>query len=283
MQTPTLCTADCGEDTFDNLLRCIEGRGIVGLLEAYFDESERQGGIFCVAGYAFIPRQTRTFIKAWKPLFAPFGGFHMKDLVHRRKGFEGISCDQRDNLLREAVRIINTTMQFGFAVSCPMDEIMLHSQSVHAFRHAYPICCYLAMIELVHMMIEARVEREVFYTFESGHPCEGEAREFIKAIASNPAAKRDLRHAGDAFLPKNAAVPLQAADLLAWEWAKCKDETIDRRLRPIRNSLLALFRRDTKRYKVAHVHGEKLAKYLAVMPGILRQEGIIDARGRTIQ
>jgi hypothetical protein len=253
----------------------------VAAFEAYFDESERKGRVFCVAGYAFLPRQARRFTKEWEPLFKPYGGFHMTDLLARKNGYEAIKEGQKDRLLKEAVRIVNMRMQFGVAVSCPVDQITLHSQSVKAFSHAYPICCYLAMVNLVALIEESGCRREVKYVFEDGHFMEGTAREFINAVVSRPEIKRDLAHAGDAFLPKRDAVPLQAADLFAWEWAKCQDETIDQELRPLRKSLKALFMRETKRYKVAHVHGEKLMKWLQVMPQLLRQEGIIDEAGNT--
>jgi hypothetical protein len=274
---------DGGEDVYDNVLRYIEGDGVMAVFETFFDESERKGGIFCVAGYAFLPRQARKFIKEWKPLFEPYGGFHMKDLVHERNGFANISDTRRDHLLKEAVRIVNQTMQLGVAVSCPLDEIMLHSQEVRAFKHAYPICCYLSMVNLVSLMVDLNLDRDVYYTFEAGHPYESDARNFIDAIVRNHQLKLDFRHAGDAFLPKRGAVPLQAADLLAWEWAKCQDETLEQHLRPLRKSLRALFMRDPKRYRIAHIKGEKLIKWLNAMPGLLREDGVINSAGQTLQ
>lgn len=249
--------------------------------EAYFDESERPGGTFCVAGYAFLPRQARRFIAEWNTLFRPFDGFHMKHFAHRRGRFSGVSDQQHNQLIRDAVRIVNQRMQFGVAVSCQMEEVMLHGQGVDAFKHAFGMCCYLAMVQLAALMLDSGDDRDIFYTFEAGHPHEGAARDFIRAAVAVPAVKRDLRHAGDAFIPKKDAVPLQAADLLAWEWAKFRDETLDADIRPIRESLRTLFMRDTKRYRCAHVTGERLIHYLKVMPELLRQEGIIDASGRT--
>ena len=45
------------------------------------------------------------------------------------------------------------------------------------------------------------------------------------------------------------------------------------------------FERDTKRYKVFHVEGERLRKWLHAMPGILVQEGVLSEskRGQSIQ
>lgn len=159
---------------------------------------------------------------------------------------------------------------------------MLHAQvsrGAEAFSHAYGVCCYLAMVNLA--ALTQTTGREIFYTFEKGHPHEAKARELVKAISMNPALKQDFRHAGDAFVKKGCALPLEAADLLAWEWAKFHDETLIEELRPLRRSLKALWMRDTKRYSIAHVKGDKLAQWLDVMPGLLRQEGVIDEAGRT--
>ena len=161
---------------------------------------------------------------------------------------------------------------------------MLHAKTgqVQAFKHAYPICCHLSMVNLMSLMVDLNIDREILYTFEAGHQNEGDARQFIQAIVKNPKLKEDFHHCEDEFLPKDRAVPLQAADLFAWEWAKCHEETIDQRVRPVRQCLLALFRRAPKRYRVAHVSGEKLLQWLSRMPGLLREDGIIDAAGKTI-
>jgi hypothetical protein len=63
---------------------------MLAVLEAYFDESLRPTGIFCVAGFAFAKPQVRKFNKEWQRLFASYGGFcHMTDLHARKKQFEG--------------------------------------------------------------------------------------------------------------------------------------------------------------------------------------------------
>lgn len=256
----------------------MEGDGLMAAHEAYFDESERKGGVFCVAGYAFLPRQARRFVKEWRAVFDPYGGFHMVDLVSKHEGFEGITNSERDALLKEAVHIVNSRMQFGVAVSCYMDEVRLHSPKwIRGFSHAYPLCCQLSMVALGTSLDTAGIPDGVTYVFESGHAYEAEATDVIKSIVSDPDLKRRCHHEGTAFLPKPRAVPLQAADLLAWEWAKCKDETLDQELRPIRKSLLALSQRDPHRYRVHHITGPKLIKYLGVVRNLgleqLREQG----------
>ncbi len=232
------------------------------MLEAYFDESERIGGVFCVAGYAFAPEQARKFTKAWSALFADYGGCHMVELLARQGRFKGIAPSERDRLLREAVRIINKRISFGVSVSCNVAEVRMLSPSwIRGFGHAYPLCCHLSMASLGKRLHDDGLSERVTYIFESGHEFEAEARDFVRSMVESPIAKDAYRYQGDAFLSKKDAVPLQAADVLAWEWAKFRDETLEQHLRPIRQSLLVLFEGRVKQYCGYHITGPSLVNY----------------------
>ena len=141
----------------------------VGVLQAYFDESGRAGGVFCVAGYVFVPEQAKKFIKEWRLLFGEYGGSHMKELVHRRKRFSGISQKECDRLLHEAVAIINRRMTVGVAVSCNIAEMEALSPKrfVRGYGNAYPVCCHLAMENAVLGLQEAGMPGPISYVFEA--------------------------------------------------------------------------------------------------------------------
>jgi hypothetical protein len=97
-------------------------------LQAYFDESERQDGTFCVAGYAFSALQAKKFVKQWSELFAGIkGGLHMVDLVHGVRAFKDVPSEERNSLIVEAVKIINARISVGIAVSCNLAEVKQHS------------------------------------------------------------------------------------------------------------------------------------------------------------
>ncbi len=250
---------------FLSILDMLEGRRrIAMLLEAYFDESERPSGIMCVAGYAFAVPQARKFVKQWSHLFSDYGGFHMKEFAHCKGRFLGISPTERDRLMREAVKIINARMTAGVAVSCKLPEMQKVSPKwIRGFGHAYPVCCHWAMNALCLVLRSEGITDSISYFFEKGHPHEAEARDFVKSASLSPELKKMYKHETDSFIPKSDAVPLQAADLLAWEWAKFKDETLDQNLRPLRKSLRALFEYAPKRYKVVHCGGASLARAMA--------------------
>jgi len=235
--------------------------GSVVVIDAYFDESERSGGVLCIAGYAFAHPQAKKFSREWSRLFEPFGGCHMNGLVHRRERFKGVTPQQRDHLLREAVRIINERITAGAAVSCSRAEVAaLSPKWIRGFKSPYSVCCHWGMTALEVALRNVGVMAPIAYVFEKGHPDEAEARDVVKQASLSPELRAIYRYHSDAFIPKSDAVPLQAADVLAWEWAKFYDETLEQGLRPIRQSLRALFAHDPKRYQLSHLSGESLVR-----------------------
>ena len=119
-------------------------KGIVAVLEAYFDESERVRGIFCVAGFAFFKPQAKKLAKEWIALFPE--GCRMSELASGNGRFRNRTKPERERLQKDAVRNINRRMTFGVAVSCDLREIeKLLPKGVEGFEHAYPVCCGIAM------------------------------------------------------------------------------------------------------------------------------------------
>lgn len=234
------------------------------MLEAYFDESERTAGTFCVAGYVFAKQQAKKFAKEWSRLFAGIeGGLHMVDLAHGKESFEGMQPSEKKKLLVEAVRIISLRMSFAVAVSCKLEEMKRYSPAwICGFGHAYPVCCHLAMTTVGQCLDEKNNPEKVAYFFENGHQYEGEARKFMKNAVRVDLLKQSYRYYSDSFVPKADAVALQAADFLAYEWAKCHDETVEREIRPVRESFRAMVKSAPGRYKVRHVTGTPLVKFM---------------------
>jgi hypothetical protein len=251
----------------------------VALLQAYFDESERGNGLLCVAGYGFKSSQARKLTKEFRDVFGMYGGFHMKDLVSRTKGFEGISDPDRVRLVKEAVSIVKRRFSYGVAVTVNIDEYRrLAPRFIRGLRNPYPFLCHLAMTAMVKRAGDYDDPDPITYVFEAGHADQGEAELMVGQMNSSPELRKHYQYHGHAFLPKPDAVPLQAADLLAWEAAKFQHESVDATLnpRPIRLSLLSLFEPDTRRYEFAFCKGpaleRTLKKYAALGIEQIREE-----------
>jgi hypothetical protein len=262
---------------FDRLLDAVmpNPKGTVAMLEAYFDESERDRGLFAVAGYAFAKAQAKSFSKEW---FALFGtrGCRMSELAAGNGRFRGVPSSERARLQKEAVKIITARISWGVAVSCDISEMDgLLPKHISGFEHAYPVCCHMAMTMLGMLVTDRAMNEQIAYFFETGHEFEGRARRFIEYMAKVPDEIKTSRHCADAWVAKDAALPLQAADMLVWEWGKYWDETRTKGKRPMRKSLIALLTdgsgkpQYSKRYRVTHLTGEPLRN---AMDGVRRLE-----------
>jgi hypothetical protein len=228
------------------------------MINSYFDESVRNNELLCVAGFSFASEQAKKFIKEWKKLF-PIG-LHMKEFAHGVGRYKGLySPEERDAMMRTAVKIINSRMTVGFAVSCNIKEMNLYSPKwIHGFKSAYSLCCHWAVHAMLIALDDAGIKDRITYIFEAGNQHEYEAKTFFQSLVDVPHIKEQYRHLSDSFTPKSDAVPLQAADLLAYEWAKFYDETYTVRKRAMRGSLRALFEHAPERYRLNHIHGKKL-------------------------
>jgi len=245
------------------------------LLEAYFDESQRDVGILSVAGFAFAPPQAKKFAKDWTALFPK--GCHMKELSQRRGRFSGISQAESSKLLIQAIKLINARVSFGVCASVDIEEMQRVMPSwIRGLEHPYPILCHMAMTNLGLLIEEHGGGYSVDYVFESGHAKEKAAESWMSYAPRAPELSRSYFYRSHRFAANSSEPALQAADILAWEWAKYMDETVSKRLaglehRRIRRSLSALFMggqlgsSDIRihKYKVAHVTGPSLADFAA--------------------
>src|SRR5207245_943474 len=139
--------------------------------EAYFDESERTGGIFAVAGYVLERSDAKKFDREWRTLIGERWPFHMVDLVAGREQFEGLTRKERDQLLRAVVALINHRVVLGVAVSCRLAEVQsVAPRWIRGFGHPYTLCCHLSMTTVGDWVRDERGGRDrVAYVFESGH------------------------------------------------------------------------------------------------------------------
>jgi len=139
------------------------------VLKAYFDESERNEGLLCVAGYAFAPHQASKFAKEFESVFGKYGGFHMKELVHRKKAYKGISEAERTELIREAVRIVCDRFSYGVAVTVDIREYLTFApRFIRGFGQAYPFLCHLGMFAMADLAKKNGDFRPISYFLKVG-------------------------------------------------------------------------------------------------------------------
>jgi hypothetical protein len=241
----------------------------LAVLEAYFDESERPGGVFCVAGYVFAPLQAKRFDREWRRVMGPYWPFRMSEFVHRKDKhkrptkFESLTIDERDALLRKAVELINHRTTLAVSASCNINDVRRFSPDLKGFRSAYSVCCHLCMMLVGKWIDDQRRSDRVAYVFEAGNTFQKEAEFLMRLCRQRPELGAFCRYESHAFVPKEKSSAVQAADLYAWELGKFLDETVDQGRRAMRQSLRALIHPNPKRHQGRVISEKALRKYFA--------------------
>ena len=191
------------------------------LSEVYFDESGTHDGssMMTMAGYLFKKEQAQRFSRDWAKCLERLGlpAAHMTDCATGNGDFANMSMNQR--VLSERLLIENikhrSVLGFSMAVDPRLyDEIM---GPFAAAQSAYSYLLMLAVASVRHWATTTRYEGRIAYFFESGHRHAKEANQYMNMIAEHgPEVVGFMRYDSHAFLDKRNALPLQAADMLAW-------------------------------------------------------------------
>ena len=205
-----------------------QGGAILALLEAYFDESigvaERaQNGrfrILCVAGYLIDSNQTKPLCDDWKAVLDPKGlaYFHMVDCAHGAGIYEGIPKNERAAIAAKMIGNIKRRTLHGFAVAVNLDHWDELAPKHPLIGSPYTFCMGMIMAGVFNWANKTKFDGEIAYFFEAGHPSQQESNQLMQKTFSLPEMKQEARYGGHAFIEKAKCPPVQAADLLAWQF-----------------------------------------------------------------
>lgn len=234
------------------------GDGLIAVLEAYFDESERKTGTFCVAGLGFAPAAAR---KLSKKILRLLEGrvFHATDFFQLRGDFADYTEARRDFVLRELVSAITRRFSVAVAINCNINEInSLAPEQLRSREHAYAMGVHGCMLKLGDWVHRVLPRTSVAYVFEAGHEGLASANLFASVFAHDPRGSAEFAYRSHTFQPKQDSPLLQAADWFAWEWAKHFAESVETKVREPRKSLVAMAQGRRDQFVYAHVTGQNL-------------------------
>ena len=199
--------------------------GYAFVIEAYLDESGTHGGspITCVAGYLFESEQSLRLEREWKSALGDFGigHFHMADCAGGGGDFRGRSVSDRDALCRKLIGIIQRRALLGIVASVDPREYAKVAERTLVERGGAYMMSLLWCVQGVGQWAASREYRgRIAYFFEAGHRLQSHASSAMMRVKTNPGLERRLCYASHAFIDKNEACAIQAADLLAWQWYK---------------------------------------------------------------
>jgi hypothetical protein len=238
-------------DLFPALLPRDHAEGWLAMLTGYFDDSGTHGGpIVIVGGLSGTEWQLSSLEKLWRPhLERPLCGtknpvrrFHAYDCFNSINDFTGWTRTETDYYWHQLVTVIIESRVMPYGIGCvrqDWDDLVVGDLRA-IYGNAEQMCiknCFVKALQwaqqntfdpLITFVLDNRpllVQQEaqvVSHTFENGRP--GELPQVV----------------GTAFLSSLRILPLQAADLIAWELYQFANnihsgETVAGR--PIRRSL----------------------------------------------
>lgn len=143
-----------------------EKRGLVLILQAYLDESEREQAAdpICVAGYLFKPTPYKQFRRAWQRHVLQrrrLRHFHMTDLFAGRGVYQDLSIPERIDILNHAVNAIAGNFYVGVGVH--FDRVEFEAEAPkdwpRYFGSIYSVACQMCLQSTAFMRIPAHHER----------------------------------------------------------------------------------------------------------------------------
>jgi hypothetical protein len=194
----------------------------VNFAEVYIDESGSHDAspILSVAGYVFKKDRAIQFDNEWRVVLEaeelPY--FRMSACAHCTGPFDGWTNDECDVVERKLIRLTRRTSAYGFAVTVNEDEYNSIGPRHDRLGSAYSFCLRMCLVAVRSWIQEADFTGDIAYFFEAGHSHQAEASRIMDSIFAHPLPRSDYRYLSHTFADKTRARPLQAADLLAWQW-----------------------------------------------------------------
>jgi hypothetical protein len=243
-------------DAFDHLCDglSLEATDAVATLSAYFDESGTDASkpAVAVGCYVATVAQWKCFKADWLRLrrrSGVKGYFRRSDqesfwLHNDTKHWDK---DQRTTLYQAQHAFIHAYTLKGFAGVVIKDDYdtVVTGAIRQAIGSVYEFCLRHCLAAIAKWLDEERPDDDIAYFIESGADGEGHLRHAFNEFLDNPELKKAHRleniHSWS-FIGKNNAMPLQAADALAFEAAKAMENIYGSTKRNPRLSFLDLYR-----------------------------------------
>lgn len=187
--------------------------------------------------------------------------FHMVECAHGNKQFSGKSKDERIEIQTSLINLIKSHAEQGYAASIELKHAHLIPEMP---RHAldatdpYSLCSYLCLLGSRHWAERTGYSGDIAYLFESGHRSAAQSHKIMNTLFSDEDLRQLFRYGSHTFCDKRKFIPLQAADILAWQWRKWVKDQSSGQTKP-RADLLSLI--EGVQHVVNHVDEDFLVGY----------------------
>jgi hypothetical protein len=215
---------------------------------AYFDESGTHGSpILTLAGYIATVEQWAEFSREWDELLKQeaLTHFHMSKFEARRGEFDGWDNERRLRVQKRLLGIIKRRVTLG--VFCAVN-LAAYEETMTEFRRTnfgspYNFCVKLCLAFVSFWAQEYKRKEPIAYVIEHGAGYNKEINRSFADMFASQEWRQIFRLGSLSFVDKKAALPLQAADLLAYEvWKDATNRFLieGEKKRPQRKSFTSL-------------------------------------------
>lgn len=194
------------------------------MFTAYVDESGTHPGSDTIAlgGYVSNEAGWQAFERDWRWALAQFGlsRFHMVEFAHFRGEFAGWEEERRQACFDLLAKIIKANTLGSVATSFSRADYEA-TFSVEADRHVggpYGLAATMTFMALGDVFNKIGAYGSIAYIYEAGAIGAGQVLKTFQENLADAGQKHALRLNSLDFKSKADFVPLQAADILAYEW-----------------------------------------------------------------
>jgi hypothetical protein len=190
----------------------------------------------------------------------------MTDLYASEREYRGWSVEDRAAYLKRAVEASRKHKFCGISVLFSQSDFEPLAPPLWRFQYCsmYSAACQMVLRATALWMDQHKTFYPVGYAFESGHRFWDEADGILRGLGQYPESKREYRYRTHFALDKKDSCGLQAADMLAWIFARLNvgvpnNRTMDA-FRPI---ILGLVQDDSDHYQLLHPKEDSLRRFFA--------------------
>ncbi len=195
-------------------------------LTAYLDESGTHSGSEAVAVAGFLSTAPKwvEFAAQWQMALNDFGldYFHMNKFANMVAPYDTWSEQERRARLSRLLNIIkaNAGASIGIVFQKKAFELLFPERATAICGGPYGLAASACMIDMAENLQEIEVEARVAYVFESGSEGARQMGRVFQANLKDQERREKLGLSSQRFENKRDFLPLQAADILAYELYK---------------------------------------------------------------
>ena len=196
------------------------------MLVGYFDESgSKDTPLVTIAGYLSDERRWKRFEREWRRALKEHGAqyLHMREYAHRRGEFKGWPEYKRKALLANLIWIIKSNVQFRVGVVVPCEEYKATIGAIDpkdTRLSPFWLCFQTCLSAIGAYCQQEGIADDIALVFDENNESAKHAVGFYTAFKRSSKVPNGKQFVSLSFADDKIHTPLQAADLLAYEFNK---------------------------------------------------------------